>query len=342
MPESFGARLRRQREEQNIELGTIAEQTKIKGSLLEALERDDVSRWPSGIFRRAYIRAYAQAIGLSPDVVLREFLEVHPDPEHMEPIEAIAAVVDGATTSGGPPTRLSYIVGSAIASLSRRRAVGPPPQREVGPVRPSLQEPHPVQEPAPAVEVKEAITDAQPALEEPMVATCGSETSPALETATFAPDILEFAQLCTGLGRVDQADQLPPLLEEAARILGAAGLIVWMWDRAAAGLRPALVHGYSERVVAHLPAVPADDDNVTAAAFRSAEACVMEGGEHENGALAVPLLIPGGCAGVLALELPSGREHLESVRAVATIFAALLAQLTAAGADADARALQSA
>jgi cytoskeleton protein RodZ len=71
MPESLGARLRQQREDRKIALATIAEQTKIKLSLLEALERDDVSHWPAGIFRRAFIRAYAHAIGLDPDVVIR-------------------------------------------------------------------------------------------------------------------------------------------------------------------------------------------------------------------------------------------------------------------------------
>src|SRR4051794_31058369 len=80
MPESFGARLRQRREQQHIALVTIADQTKIKLSLLEALERDDVSRWPAGIFRRAFIRAYAHAIGLEADVVVREFLEIYPDP----------------------------------------------------------------------------------------------------------------------------------------------------------------------------------------------------------------------------------------------------------------------
>ena len=92
MTEGFGARLRRQREEQNIALVTIAERTKIKASLLESLERDDVSRWPSGIFRRAYVRAYAHAIGLNPDDVLREFLEKHPDPsDQVDPVATLAA-----------------------------------------------------------------------------------------------------------------------------------------------------------------------------------------------------------------------------------------------------------
>src|SRR5438105_3028400 len=87
MPESFGARLRQQREQQQIALTFIAEQTKISLSLLEGLERDDVSHWPGGIFRRAFIRAYAHAIGLEPDSIVREFLELYPDP-----IEVIASV----------------------------------------------------------------------------------------------------------------------------------------------------------------------------------------------------------------------------------------------------------
>ena len=74
MPDSFGARLRQQRERQQIALSSIAEQTKIKVSLLEELERDDLSHWPVGMFRRSFIRGYAQAIGLDPAPVLVEFL----------------------------------------------------------------------------------------------------------------------------------------------------------------------------------------------------------------------------------------------------------------------------
>jgi transcriptional regulator with XRE-family HTH domain len=76
----FGRRLRMERERRTITLASISDNTKISQSLLEGLERDDVSRWPSGIFRRSFIRAYAQAIGLDPDVVAREFLERFPDP----------------------------------------------------------------------------------------------------------------------------------------------------------------------------------------------------------------------------------------------------------------------
>ena len=110
MPDSFGARLRQRREERQIALSSIADDTKIKLTLLEALERDDVSHWPSGIFRRAYIKAYAHMIGLDPDEVVREFLEVHPEPAEVAAAAALAAAEedraeDRATAHAAPKPR---------------------------------------------------------------------------------------------------------------------------------------------------------------------------------------------------------------------------------------------
>ena len=78
--ETFGGRLRRERERRQIALASISANTKISASFFEALERNDLSRWPSGIFRRAFIRAYAAGIGLDPDTIAREFHERFPDP----------------------------------------------------------------------------------------------------------------------------------------------------------------------------------------------------------------------------------------------------------------------
>src|SRR6185503_20582951 len=111
MTESFGARMRQQREEQQITLTDIADRTKINRSLLEGLERDDLSNWPAGIFRRSFIRVYAQAIGLDPASVVREFLELYPDPA-----EAVAdppPASEGESFSQRPPMRLSCLIGSA-------------------------------------------------------------------------------------------------------------------------------------------------------------------------------------------------------------------------------------
>ena len=75
----FGPRLRMERERRRITLDSIAANTKIGVGLLKDLEQDNVSRWPSGIYRRSFIKAYAQAIGLDPEDVAREFLERFPD-----------------------------------------------------------------------------------------------------------------------------------------------------------------------------------------------------------------------------------------------------------------------
>lgn len=99
MSDSFGARLRYERERRQIPLRSIAEDTKIGVSLLEGLERDDVSRWPSGIFRKSFIRAYAEAIGLDPDSVAREFVERYPDPLE---VDIITPVTPRPSSSSGP------------------------------------------------------------------------------------------------------------------------------------------------------------------------------------------------------------------------------------------------
>ena len=322
MPESFGGRLRQHREEQAIALITIAELTKIKFSLLEALERDDVSHWPSGIFRRAFIRAYAHAIGLDPDVVVREFLEVYPEPAEVTAAAlAAAAEADAARTNAGPPTRLRHLVGSAFESLSRRRrsATVEDPPAAAGPR---------VTVPAPLEPRFDLI--AHPPFTFGPVAKFddGSDAGiPATVPAAPEPDLLAVAHLCTEFSQVQTTADVQPLLEDAAGLLEATGLIVWIWDATAAELRPALVHGYSERVLAQLPPVGRDADNATAAAFRSATTRIIGGSAHASGALVIPLQTPAGCAGVLALELQNGSEQTKSVRAVATIFAALLAQL---------------
>ena len=351
MTSSFGARLRQQREERGIPLSVIAGQTKIKLSLLEGLERDDLAHWPPGIFRRAYVRAYALAIGLSPDVTVTEFLTVYPErPEIVDP--EVLAQESGASSNGGAPTRLRYLFGSAVGSLSRLRRGAPAdgrtqPQGTTGssavlgishasaPALPTAEiagtQPDRRHDAhcAPASEVSVPTVDlaeprpAQedtPEIDEVPMSVPGAATAPMV-------DLLAAADLCTALGRVENASQMPPLLCEAARILGARGLIVWAWDPIAEELQPALVYGYPDKLVAQLPRLKPDADNLTAAAFRSSETLAIAGNAEASAALAVPLLIPGACAGVLAIELPPGLEEADPVRAIAIVFAAMLSQL---------------
>jgi transcriptional regulator with XRE-family HTH domain len=76
---SFGRRLRDERQSRGITLEAIAATTKISVSLLAALECGDVSTWPGGIFRRAFVRAYATAIGVSPEPIVAELTRLFPE-----------------------------------------------------------------------------------------------------------------------------------------------------------------------------------------------------------------------------------------------------------------------
>lgn len=78
-PAEFGARLRQAREGKGISLRVIAESTKISVRALEALERNDISQLPGGIFSRAFVRGYAVQVGLDPEETIADFLNTFPD-----------------------------------------------------------------------------------------------------------------------------------------------------------------------------------------------------------------------------------------------------------------------
>jgi len=76
---AFGPSLKAERDRRGVTLQAIADSTKISISLLAALERNDMSRWPSGIFRRAFVREYVTALGLPPEPLVAEFVRLFPD-----------------------------------------------------------------------------------------------------------------------------------------------------------------------------------------------------------------------------------------------------------------------
>jgi len=75
---TFGPRLRCERERRGISLGALSTRTKVGADLWIGLESNDFSKWPSGIFARAFIRDYARAVGLDEDDIVDEFCRLFP------------------------------------------------------------------------------------------------------------------------------------------------------------------------------------------------------------------------------------------------------------------------
>lgn len=115
-------RLRRERERRHISLESIAANTKIGVSLLQGLERNDVSRWPHGIFRRSFMRDYATAIGVDADDTLREFLAHFPDPAgtlEAPPVLPPPSVVAAHLTPATGDTALRLTLGDTSGTFAR-------------------------------------------------------------------------------------------------------------------------------------------------------------------------------------------------------------------------------
>ena len=70
---SFGSELRQQREERSIGLAEIAAATKLSERYLRALEADDHSELPGGIFNKGMVRGYCRHLGLDEQQWLARF-----------------------------------------------------------------------------------------------------------------------------------------------------------------------------------------------------------------------------------------------------------------------------
>lgn len=73
--ESFGADLKRHRSEKNISLMDISASTRINLKFLEALETGNFPILPQ-TYVRAFLREYAEAVGMNPEGVLRTYDEI--------------------------------------------------------------------------------------------------------------------------------------------------------------------------------------------------------------------------------------------------------------------------
>lgn len=93
--DAFVTRLRRYRERYQISLDEIATMLRVKRELLEAFERNDLSEWPRGLYARAWVRAYANAVGLDPSDTVDEFCRLFPHGDRRVggTIQDIAAIV---------------------------------------------------------------------------------------------------------------------------------------------------------------------------------------------------------------------------------------------------------
>lgn len=193
--QDFGASLREARERSGVTLRHMAANTKISVLTLEALERNDLSRLPGGLFTRAFVRAYACEVGLDPEETLAHFLrrfpEVAGDAELKEPASDALVEREPRTGAGRALRVIAWMlpIAAGIAYFAFVRS-GLEVASVTGPVtavsRPPVPAPPaPVQRAEPASASPGAAREEQPALEPAAVAAV---TGPAADDAPRAAE----------------------------------------------------------------------------------------------------------------------------------------------------------
>jgi cytoskeleton protein RodZ len=102
--ESFGAKLKREREKKGITLDDISLSTKIGTRLLRALEDEHFEQLPGGIFNKGFVRAYARHLGMDEDQTVADYLAASgdvPPAKNLEPQIAEALEARAEEQPGG-------------------------------------------------------------------------------------------------------------------------------------------------------------------------------------------------------------------------------------------------
>ncbi len=73
MSSTLGEKLRQAREERGITIMDVSEQTRISPLYLEAIENDDYSPLPGGIFNKGFVKSFAKHVGIDESEALQDY-----------------------------------------------------------------------------------------------------------------------------------------------------------------------------------------------------------------------------------------------------------------------------
>lgn len=149
--DSFGERLKREREKRGVTLDEISVATKIGTRMLRALEEEKFDQLPGGIFNKGFVRAYAQQLHLDEDQAVADYLsaiganqpggvsEVSQQTfpleirEERPPVDTVAQVPWGWLAVGLLIAALAFSSWSLYSRRSRADVKATPPNVDVAP-----------------------------------------------------------------------------------------------------------------------------------------------------------------------------------------------------------------
>ena len=107
----IGARLKQARDRRKLSLADVSARTKIPIHALDAIEHNDFNRLPSGVFRKAFIKAFAAEVGADGDALVSEYREAY------EIDRAALAMAAAAAARRDRSRRQVWLAAAACASV---------------------------------------------------------------------------------------------------------------------------------------------------------------------------------------------------------------------------------
>jgi transcriptional regulator with XRE-family HTH domain len=120
---TIGDTLREARMREHLDIADVESRTKIRAKYLRALENEEFGMLPGPTFVKTFLRTYAEALGLDPQVLVEEYratYESRDEAEQLQPLGPTAVARDrrrGPSRPRGPWVLIGLAVVAVIAAL---------------------------------------------------------------------------------------------------------------------------------------------------------------------------------------------------------------------------------
>ena len=119
---TIGDSLREARMRQHLDIADVESKTKIRAKYLRALENEEFGMLPGPTFVKTFLRTYAEALGLDPQVLVEEYratYEPREEADHLQPLGPTAVARDRRRGGGigPPPPRPWMLIGLAVLTV---------------------------------------------------------------------------------------------------------------------------------------------------------------------------------------------------------------------------------
>jgi cytoskeleton protein RodZ len=107
---------------QHLDIADVESRTKIRAKYLRALENEEFGMLPGPTFVKTFLRTYAEALGLDPQVLIEEYRQTHEsreEAEHLQPLGPTAMARERRRSTGprGPWVAVALLAVAVVGVL---------------------------------------------------------------------------------------------------------------------------------------------------------------------------------------------------------------------------------